>query len=95
MIYKDSKGNLLKEGLTKKSPIDWKAIKNLIKRAYTDIETAKRNIDDDEECTYTYAYNAMLHLGLALMTSYGFRPEIKDKHLTQIMRLALFARLCP
>lgn len=87
MIYKDSKGNLLKEGLIKKSPIDWKAIKNLIKRAYTDLETAKRNIDDDEECAYTYAYNAMLRSGLALMTSYGFRPEIKDKHLT-IVRFA-------
>lgn len=82
MIYKDSKENLLKEGLIKKSPVDLKAIKNLIKRAYRDLETAKRNIVDDEECAYTYAYNAMLRSGLALMTSYGFRPEIKDKHLT-------------
>ena len=82
MIYKDSKETLLKEGLIKKCPVDWKAIKNLIKRAYTDLETAKRNIDDDEECAYTYAYNAMLRSGLALMTTYGFRPEIKDKHLT-------------
>ena len=82
MIYKDSKQALLKEGLIKKCPVDWKAINNLIKRAYTDLETAKRNIEDDEECAYTYAYNAMLRSGLALMTSYGFRPEIKDKHLT-------------
>jgi uncharacterized protein (UPF0332 family) len=82
MIYKESKGNLLKEGLIKKCPIDWKVIKNLIKRAYRDLETAKRNIEDDEECAYNYAYNAMLRAGLALMTSYGFRPEIKDKHLT-------------
>jgi uncharacterized protein (UPF0332 family) len=68
--------------LIKKCPLDWKNIINLIKRAYIDLKTAKRNIDDDEECAYNYAYNAMLHSGLALMFSEGFRPEIKDKHLT-------------
>ena len=84
MIYKDSKENLLKQGLIKKCPTDWKAINNLMKRAYTDIKTAKRNLDDDEECSYNYAYNAMLRSGLALMFSNGFRPEIKDKHLTVV-----------
>jgi len=62
--------------------VDWKAINNLTKRAYTDLKTAKRNIDIDEECAYNYAYNAMLRSGLALMFSEGFRPEIKEKHLT-------------
>jgi hypothetical protein len=60
MIYKESKENLLKQGLMKKCPVDWRAINNLMKRAYTDLRTAKRNIDDDEECAYNYAYNAML-----------------------------------
>lgn len=87
MIYRDSKESLLKQGLIKKCPIDYKAIANLIKRAYLDIKTAKRNIDDDEECAYNYAYNAMLRSGLALMFSEGFRPEIKNKHLT-IVRFA-------
>lgn len=82
MIYRDSKENLLKEGVIKKCPVDYKAIANLIKRAYIDLKTAKRNIDDDRECAYNYAYNAMLRSGLALMFSEGFRPEIKDKHLT-------------
>ena len=82
MIYKDTKESLLKEDLIKKCPIDYKAIKNLIKRAYIDLKTAKRNLDDDEECSYNYAYNAMLHSGLALMFSQGFRPEIRNKHLT-------------
>ncbi|MCK4859656.1 MAG: HEPN domain-containing protein [Candidatus Omnitrophica bacterium] len=82
MIYKDSKENLLRERLIKKCPVDWKAIKNLIKRAYIDLKTAKRNIGDDEECAYNYAYNAMLRSGLALMFSQGFRPEIKNKHST-------------
>jgi uncharacterized protein (UPF0332 family) len=84
MIYKESKENLLKQGLMKKCPVDWRAINNLMKRAYTDLRTAKRNINDDEECAYNYAYNAMLRSGLALMFSKAFRPEIKDKHLTVV-----------
>ena len=82
MIYKETKGNLLKQGLIKKCQTDWKVINNLIKRTYIDLKTAKRNIDKDEECAYNYAYNAMLRSGLALMLSEGFRPDIRDKHLT-------------
>jgi uncharacterized protein (UPF0332 family) len=82
MTYKESKENLRKEGVIKKCLVDHKAIINLIKRAFTDLETARRNLDDDKECAYNYAYNAMLRSGLALMFSDGFRPEIKDKHLT-------------
>jgi uncharacterized protein (UPF0332 family) len=82
MIYKESIAVLLKEGVIKKCPIDYKAITNLINRAYTDLKTARRNLADDEECAYNYAYNAMLRSGMALMASEGFRPEIKDKHLT-------------
>lgn len=84
MLYKQSKEDLLKEGLIKKSPVDYKAIMNLMERAYVDLKTAERNINDDEECAYYYAYNAMLRSGLALMFSAGFRPEIKDKHLTVV-----------
>lgn len=84
MIYKNSKGHLLKQGLIKKCPIDHKAIRNLMKRAYVDLKTAKRNLTADEECAYNYAYNALLRSGLALMFSKGSRPEIKDKHLTVV-----------
>ncbi|MEA3560211.1 MAG: HEPN domain-containing protein [Candidatus Omnitrophota bacterium] len=84
MIYKESVQQLLKQGFVKKCPVDYKAIRNLIKRAYTDIKTAKRNLSDDEECAYTYSYNALLHSGLALIFNKGFRPEIKNKHLTII-----------
>ncbi len=63
MIYKDSKTSLLKEGLIKKCPVDFKAIANLVRRACIDIKTAKRNMDDDEECAYNYAYNATLSSG--------------------------------
>lgn len=44
MIYRDSKENLLKEGVIKKCPVDYKAIANLIKRAHIDLKTAKRNM---------------------------------------------------
>ena len=84
MIYKESAQQLSKQGFIKKCPIDHKAIKNLIARAYADIKTAKRNLFDDEECAYTYSYNALLHSGLTLMFSKGVRPEIKNKHLTII-----------
>lgn len=84
MIYKRSKENLLKQGFIKKCPIDYRAIKNLIKRAYIDLKTAKRNLTLDGECSYNYAYNALLRSGLALMFSKGFRPEIKNKHLTVV-----------
>jgi len=82
VIYKETKGNLLKQGLIKKCQTDWKVINNLIKRTCIDLKTAKRNIDKDEECAYNYAYNAMLRSGLALMLCEGFRPDIRDKHLT-------------
>lgn len=84
MIYKESKEQLVKEGLIKKCPIDCKSISNLMRRAFTDLETAERNLLQDDECAYTYAYTAMLRSGLALMLSHGFRPEIKDKHLTVV-----------
>ncbi|MBU1062159.1 MAG: HEPN domain-containing protein [Candidatus Omnitrophica bacterium] len=84
MIYKDSKEYLLKQGLIKKCPINHNVIKNLLKRAGTDLKTAKRNLELDEECAYNYAYNALLRSGLALMCSLGFRPDIKDKHLTVV-----------
>ena len=82
MIYKESKEDLLRQGLIKTCPVDWKAINNLMRRAYADLETAERNLDDDPECSYHCAYNGMLRSGLALMLSEGLRPEIKDKHLT-------------
>jgi uncharacterized protein (UPF0332 family) len=87
MISRETKEKLLKEGLVKKCPVDHRTIGNLLKRARIDLRTAKRNIEEDEECAYNYAYNAMLRSGLALMFSQGFRPEIKDKHRT-IVRFA-------
>jgi uncharacterized protein (UPF0332 family) len=79
MDYRETAEDLLKEGLIKKCPADEKAILNLIKRASKDIQTARRNLSEDADCAY---YNSMLRSGLALMMAEGFRPEVKDKHLT-------------
>jgi len=84
MIYNDTIESLLKEALIKSCPVDDKAVLNLIKRACKDIRTAQRNLSEDEDCAYSYAYNSMLRSGLALMFAEGFRPEIKDKHLTVV-----------
>jgi len=89
MIYKDSIANLLREGIIKKCPTDYRSIKNLLKRAQTDLVTATRNLNEDEECSYNYAYNSMLRSGLALMNIEGYRPDVRDKHLT-IIRFVSF-----
>lgn len=85
MIYRPSKETLLRQGLIKKCPVDRKAIENLLGRAEVDLKTAKRNLDDDPECTHTYAYRAMLRSGQALMLNDGYRPDIKDKHKTVVL----------
>jgi hypothetical protein len=75
MIYKESKGSWLTQGLIKKCPVDWKAINNLIRRAYIDLKTATRNMDDDEECAYNYAYNAMCALNIDPLSSSKIDPS--------------------
>jgi uncharacterized protein (UPF0332 family) len=82
MIYKDPIATLLREGVIKKCQTDYRTIDNLLKRAQMDLVTAIRNTSEDEECSYTYAYNSMLRSGLALMNLEGYRPNIRDKHLT-------------
>jgi len=84
MKFNESISDLLKQNLIKKGRVDFKAIAEFIKRAKKDLETAERNLGIDDDCAYTYAYNAMLHSGIALMNSHGYRPEIKNKHLTVI-----------
>jgi hypothetical protein len=63
MIYKTSIQNLLKEGIIKQCPVDFRAISKLMSRALVDLKTAERNLAEDEECAFTYAYNAVLRAG--------------------------------
>ena len=80
MTYKETISDLLKSGIVMKCLVVFKTISALIKREGKDLDTAGRNIDMDEECSFTYAYNAMLHCGMALMNSQGFRPKHANKH---------------
>ena len=73
---------LMKQGLIKKCPPDAQTAGKLIRRAILDLKTARRNLDEDPECTFTYAYRAMMRRGLALMLSRGFRPAAVQKHQT-------------
>jgi len=91
MKFNENISDLLKENLIKKCRADFKAITEFINRAKKDLETAERNLGIDDDCAYTYAYNAMLHSGIALMNSHGYRPEIKNKHLTVIRFAATVA----
>jgi len=84
MSSKNSQTSLEKDGLIKKCPVDRSAVTRLARRAQTDLRTARRNLREGPEGAYNYAYNAMLRTGLGLMFSRGFRPEIKDKHLTAV-----------
>jgi hypothetical protein len=79
--YKDTIASLKKDGSIKECSIDIKVINNLIKRSLKDIETAKRNLEIDNDCSYNFAYNALLHAGLAFMESRGLRPNIIGKHV--------------
>ena len=84
MISKPSKQDLLRQGLIRQSPVDRRAVENLLGRAEIDLRTAKRNLDEDPECTHTYAYRAMLRSGQTLMMNEGYRPDIKNKHKTVV-----------
>ena len=90
MIYKESIEALFEKGAIKKCPADEKTISNLMKRAYKDLTTAKTNLAVDEDCAYTYAYNAMLRSGLAFMSAMGFRPDAPNKHEIVIKFTASF-----
>ena len=79
--FKDTIASLKKDGSIKECPTDIKVVGNLIKRSLKDIETAKRNLEIDNDCSYSFAYNALLHASLAFMESMGLRPNIIGKHI--------------
>lgn len=78
--YKDTIASLKRDGSIKECPVDIRTINNLIKRSFSDIKTARRNLEIDNDCSYNYAYNAILHAGLALIESKGYRPGVAGKH---------------
>lgn len=94
MIFEASFKGLMQSGAIKKCPTDRRAAHNLLRRASEDLRTAERNLEYDPECTFTYAYTAMMRSGLALMFNRGYRPAAANKHQTivQFIFLALNAK---
>ena len=82
MIFEASLSGLIKNGAIKRCPADHRAASRLLRRAATDLRTAKRNLDYDPECTFTYSYTAMMRSGLAFMLNRGYRPASANKHQT-------------
>lgn len=76
--------NLEKDGWLKKQEIALSQIERLARRAFEDLETAKRNLDLDPECAYDYSYKGMLRIGRALLFTYSYRPRSERSHKTVV-----------
>jgi len=88
MISKARLEELFQDKAIKKCPPDIRAAERLLQRAFKDLRTAERNINEDPECAFTYAYTAMMRAGLALMESRGFRTASTHKHQTVVRFVA-------
>src|SRR3989338_10022329 len=68
-----------------KIPYDENLVKNAMQLAERDIKTAN-NIynNNDFDCAFSIAYNAMLQAGRALMFSESYRPKGEYKHVSVI-----------
>lgn len=84
MASADSIVDLLSNDSVRTCPVDRQIIMNLMNRAGRDIDTSRKNLDTDEDCSFTYGYNAMLHASLGLMASEGYRALSKNKHATVV-----------
>lgn len=71
-------------GLIEKSKSGASQIRSNLNRAQRDLQTAKANLEIDEEWAYTIAYHAMLRAGRAFMFAHGYRPRGKDQHKTVV-----------
>ncbi len=59
-------------------------IERLLQVAQRDLLAADRNLAEDEDWSYSMAYNALLQAARALMFSRGYRPRGKDQHRTVV-----------
>ena len=74
----------LRQGLIKEQERSFQAMEKMIKRAYEEIDAAKKNIKIDQGVAFTVAYTAMLHTGRALMLFKGYRPSDGYQHKTVV-----------
>lgn len=74
----------LEKGYLKKQNPDFEQIAKQFKRAYKDLKTARRNLEDDPEWASTIAYQAMLRGGRSLLFAHGFLPVDGAQHRTVV-----------
>jgi uncharacterized protein (UPF0332 family) len=74
----------LRQGLIKEQEKSFKGMEKMIKRAYEEIDAAKKNMEVDQGVAFTVAYTAMLHTGRALMLFKGYRPSDGYQHKTVV-----------
>ncbi|MBU1863177.1 MAG: hypothetical protein KKH94_05915 [Candidatus Omnitrophica bacterium] len=72
------------KGLIKQQKQDFNAIDAMMSRAIKEIDIAKATLSIDEGTAFTVAYNAMLHVGRALIFSKGYRPIDGAQHKTVV-----------
>ncbi|MBI5145750.1 MAG: HEPN domain-containing protein [Thaumarchaeota archaeon] len=77
--------DLLKKDLVEKFESDKEQIGNEMDSANKNLASAKNMLGIQEwEWSHTAAYNAMLHVGRALMFSKGYRPKGRDYHVAVV-----------
>jgi uncharacterized protein (UPF0332 family) len=74
----------LRQGLIKDQERSFRGMEKMIRRAYEEIDAAKKNIKIDQGVAFTVAYTAMLHTGRALMLFKGYRPSNGYQHKTVV-----------
>jgi uncharacterized protein (UPF0332 family) len=83
-------GDLEREGLIRKIPVDKKRVADLLALSRRDLSTSRTLLASSHDWAYTVAYNAVLQAGRALMASRGYRPDGQNQHISVVKFAALF-----
>ena len=83
---------LERRGHIKRLPIDVKKTGDSLNLAKRDVNVAKGVLEENCDCAFAIAYNAMLQAVRALMFSKGFRPTGSNQHIAVIRFAELFLK---
>jgi len=73
--------DLIQNGQIHEEPnIGWDQVDRLMRRAFEDLNSAKKILAFDEPGAMDFAYKAMFHSANALIRSHGFRPGGTRQH---------------
>jgi uncharacterized protein (UPF0332 family) len=77
-------------GYIKKLSISQSKVEDALNLAKRDITTAKSILEENNDWSFSIAYNAMLQSIRALMFSIGYRPTGASQHITVVRFAELF-----